>query len=294
MNIFLEVTRGTQHGQRFLIKNGTKIGSSSNPTDVDIRIIGNKVAPTHAKVMLDDKNQFVLVCTNIIYDLTVNSRSVKKVVLIPGIVFFIEEVQFKVVEFESVPDDATIALVENQQPLPENDQLKLSKKIEVSNLNKKLTQNKIINFEPSKEIDSNPQFFNDEDSKSTKLQKLLISALDESIRYLPNRIMESKVRPLQKMIKLVFQQGIQYEKEYFLGWGPRRVGKGTLEFQIEEPTCPNEAFIVYPARTGETVFITKFPELVSLNGQNTPKEILRHGDKIKIGDTIIQVFEIEN
>lgn len=284
MSVFLEVIKGQQKGQRFPLTPGNVIGTPSNENDDVIKILGRNIAAEHAKVMVDDKDNLVLICTNITNSLMVNMQSVKRVVLIPGVVFFIGDVQFRVSEFDSFPNEETL----------------VSKKISNFN-NSDDDENKPVETEVERTIatansdltfDSLPKIYNEGDSEGLKLEKLLIAALNEGISLLPQKNYEPKVRLLSKALRLVFIQGLQYDQEFFISWGPRKFGKATAELHLFDAQAPDEAFIIYPAKTGETLFVTDHPDIVSLNGKKTNKQILNHRDKIKIGDTIIQVLEV--
>lgn len=90
-------------------------------------------------------------------------------------------------------------------------------------------------------------------------------------------------------VVLRFLSGIQTDELHILGYGPRVVGANTLDIELQESSAPNEAFQLHPTEVGGVRFITKLPKQVLLNDRPISSEMLVKGDKIRIGQTTIEI-----
>lgn len=95
------------------------------------------------------------------------------------------------------------------------------------------------------------------------------------------------VGPIVPALRLDFVQGRQLDTRWTVGYGPRKFGFFSGEFRIDEPGAPDICFEVFPNEGAW--FKTDHPERVLLNGQSLAAEKLNAGDRISIGDTVIQV-----
>ncbi len=90
-----------------------------------------------------------------------------------------------------------------------------------------------------------------------------------------------------KSVQLNIRSGIQLGTEWVLGFGPRDFGSRTLDFELLEDTSPAIAFSLSP--DGDKVrFDTRYPDLVLLNDLPLNSDTLKEGDKIRIGQTLIE------
>ncbi|MNJ91041.1 FHA domain protein [compost metagenome] len=96
MVTFIEIIDGNNEGSRFKIEEGLTLGRSK----AHIVVKDPKVSSTHAKIILDGKGQFVLVDQGSSNGIHINGRRVKKVALLPGVIFELGRTQFKVVQIE--------------------------------------------------------------------------------------------------------------------------------------------------------------------------------------------------
>lgn len=96
------------------------------------------------------------------------------------------------------------------------------------------------------------------------------------------------LKPFQPALKLQFVRGYQTETNWFLGYGPRKVGAKSLDLKITEPGAPDLCFQVTPAPEG-ALFETQHPGKITINGQPFKTKILQSGDIIKILQTEIEV-----
>ncbi len=96
MVTFIEIAAGSNEGSRFKIEPGKTIGRSH----ADIVIKDPKISSTHGEFALDGKGQLVLMDLGSSNGIHINGRRVKKVALLPGVVFELGRTQLRVVTVE--------------------------------------------------------------------------------------------------------------------------------------------------------------------------------------------------
>ena len=94
------------------------------------------------------------------------------------------------------------------------------------------------------------------------------------------------VGPFPCSLELRFLKGVQMGTRWSLGYGPREIG--CTEFPILEPNSPKPCFeLAY--RNGKFEFLTQHPNSIKVSGKSLPSTYLVHGDRIEIGNTMIEV-----
>lgn len=96
MVTFIEIAAGSNEGSRFQVEPGKTIGR----TQADIVIKDPKISSTHGEFVLDGKGQLVLMDLGSSNGIHINGRRVKKVALLPGVVFELGRTQLRVVTVE--------------------------------------------------------------------------------------------------------------------------------------------------------------------------------------------------
>jgi pSer/pThr/pTyr-binding forkhead associated (FHA) protein len=116
------------------------------------------------------------------------------------------------------------------------------------------------------------------------------SVLKAQIPRLPSQNHTSSVQilPFLPAIKLTFLEGPQAETSLLLGYGPRQFGADVLDIELQEASAPDLAFELIP-EDGSILFKTKHPEQVLLNERSRPSDYIREGDRIRIGQSLIQI-----
>lgn len=226
MVTFIEIIEGSNEGSRYKVSDGVTLGRSQT----DIVIKDPKVSSRHAEVSRDGKGQLVLIDLDSSNGIHISGRRVKKVALIPGVIFEIGRTQFKVVtvEEEIALDFARLMTWRNvlQTSLPDC---------------------KVQNSAPSK----TPERFS-------------------------------------PAIKLSFVQGIQADEEIILGWGPRKAGSDSLDIELYDVDAPKDAFELL-AGPGQVEIKILAPGRVTVNNKAIDGKMLRDGDTISVGNTLIKV-----
>ncbi|PIS11745.1 MAG: FHA domain-containing protein [Bdellovibrio sp. CG10_big_fil_rev_8_21_14_0_10_47_8] len=101
MSLFLEIIEGENTGQRFRLDPGVRIGR----TEGDILIQDAKVSSLHARVEKDKKGQLILVDKDSHNGLKISGQKVRRVALLPGVVFQVGGTFFKVVRLDGEKND---------------------------------------------------------------------------------------------------------------------------------------------------------------------------------------------
>lgn len=226
MVTFIEIIDGPNEGSRFKAVNGLTLGRSK----ADIVVKDPKISSTHAQFILDGKEQLVLMDLNSSNGIHIGGRRVKKVALLPGVIFEVGRTQFKVINVEEDVADNFSRLMTWRHVL----------------------QNKLSLFVDDKNY------------------------------------METTVQSFSPALKLNFVQGIQTDEEYILGYGPRFAGADSLDIELLDEEAPKEAFELLPGPGMVTIKITALGR-VTLNNESVNAEILKDGDLISFGNTLIKV-----
>ncbi|MBK9324692.1 MAG: FHA domain-containing protein [Bdellovibrionaceae bacterium] len=99
MVLFIEVLDGLRQGSRFKLIPGQIIGRREG----DIVVEDQKISSRHAQIELDNKQQFVLSDLGSSNGILAGNRRVKKIALIPGVVFKLGRTSFRVVPVDDKP-----------------------------------------------------------------------------------------------------------------------------------------------------------------------------------------------
>ncbi|WP_347358396.1 FHA domain-containing protein [Bdellovibrio sp.] len=226
MVTFIEIMDGPNEGSRFKVEEGLTLGRSK----ADIIIKDGKVSSTHAQFALDGKGQYVLQDLESSNGIHINGRRVKKVALLPGVIFELGRTQFKVVTVEE-----ELAL----------------------DFSRLITWRSILQ-------DRLAEISAPESSKKVSLQSF------------------------SPALRLLFIQGIQTDEEIILGYGPRSAGADSLDIELLDEEAPQDAFELHPG-PGMVEIKIKAKGRVALNHKTIDAEMLKDGDLISVGNTLIKV-----
>ncbi|HEX7674418.1 MAG TPA: FHA domain-containing protein [Bdellovibrio sp.] len=226
MATFIEIVEGANAGSRIQVNSGMTLGRSK----ADIIIKDPKVSGTHAEIALNSKGQLVLVDLESSNGIHISGRRVKKVTLLPGVIFEVGRTQFKVIDVE---------------------------------------EEQAVNFEI---------FVTWRSILGDKLPNVIID--DGRATYKPESFSPA--------LRLSFVQGIQTDQEIILGYGPRKAGSDSLDIELLDEDAPKEAFELLPG-PGMVQIKIKAPGRVALNNKSVDSEMLKDGDLISFGSSLIKV-----
>jgi hypothetical protein len=261
MYTYLEITSGSNKGMVYRLQTNMRLGSSSQ---CEIPLLDPEAPPIHSMIMLDQKDQMVLVCTNAVYEIIANNRAVKKTVLQDDKFLQVSNVHLRV----RVTQKPLIGAVD---PF-------ILKQVEPKNATV-LTPNEIleINDQSRVTVVENPKF---------QLIKELNALLDSFSTPFPH---PHSFKLFRRPFLLKVETGPQADDEFLVSWGPRDFGPQSLEFQLEFPPFPAILFTLSPGSAGEIVFSTNHPNFASVSGQVTPTDAITEGSKIIAGNSTISV-----
>ncbi|ASD62055.1 FHA domain-containing protein [Bdellovibrio bacteriovorus] len=229
MVTFIEIMDGPNEGSRFKVEEGLTLGRSK----ADIIIKDGKVSSTHAQFAVDGKGQYVLQDLESSNGIHINGRRVKKVALLPGVIFELGRTQFKVVTVEE-----ELAL----------------------DFSRLITWRSILRDR--------------------------LGALEA-----PERSEPVTLQSFSPALRLQFIQGIQTDEEIILGYGPRKAGADSLDIELLDDEAPKEAFELHSG-PGMVEIKIKAAGRVTLNNKSVDAEMLKDGDLISVGNTLIKVTYI--
>ncbi len=259
MYTYLELLSTKEKGLTYRARPSLRVGSSG---DCDVQVNDPKIPPIHSQVLLDNKNRMVLVCTNAVYEIIINGRGVKKVVLLNGITIRIGNSFFKVI----ATDRELMGALDPLMPKPEPD-------------------NAARNwFEEDRDVATTIKFAQPESPKT-----ILAKELKQLVSEFKNPPLTPTFRLFKFPILLRLETGPQADDEYILSWGPRNFGPLALEFPVEFPPFPGILFTLSPSDSGEIIFSTKHPDFARVSGHTDPTCVIRDGDKIEAGNSTILV-----
>jgi len=125
-------------------------------------------------------------------------------------------------------------------------------------------------------------------SDSCELNESFLVDLNEFLKQERHIILPLDVHFFEIPIWLVFTQGAELGRQVGLVYGPRTIGRESLDIQIREPSAPPTAFTIKPIPNNPRAFDfqTQYPALVKLN--NYSVQTMRV--ETQIGKTQISIF----
>ena len=238
---------GPKTGSKLRVVDGFTVGRKNGDLLLEE---DSKVSGTHAKVAVDNKGQFVLMDQKSSNGLILNERKVKKIALMPGVVFTIGQTQFRVIKDESAPDLVAVKNLEAFAPAPA---------FEVPIRRAPLSwREKITEFWEQKE-------------------PMLASPSEQQ-----------HLGAFSPALVLDFIEGVQADQKITLGYGPRQAGFDHIDINLQDPTVPDDAFELRPG-PGSVQLVDLTNGQVLVNNNNDEMTFLEEGDIITVGQTKIKV-----
>lgn len=257
MYTYLEILNGANKGLFYRVRPNLKLGS----VNAELLLLDSEVPPLHSQVLLDNKDQLVLVCTNAVYEIKVNDRVMKKTVLYNGVLLQIAKVLIRV-KVTTQPligalDPLLIRQEEQKNPLPP--------------------------------IEGLPEIFSHTNIEVETPKNHLIKELRKLTEGFPTYSPPASFRLFKSPLVVRVESGPQADDEFHICWGPRDFGPLALEFPIDYPPFPGILFTLTPNEKGEAVFSTKHPEISRVSGSSNSNNVIEEGSKIIAGNSTVIV-----
>lgn len=129
---------------------------------------------------------------------------------------------------------------------------------------------------------------------STEFELKLIRTPEEAwSQFLELSIKKVKDNPLSlkqffKFVEVSFTCGIQKGQTYHLSYGPRFFGRHSVDCPVFDKKSPSKCFTLIP-KDKDIIFTTKYPNIVQLNKQSIDKAVIKNGDQVLIGDSLLEI-----
>lgn len=136
-------------------------------------------------------------------------------------------------------------------------------------------------FESVSSVDAGPK----KSKKKKRWNEVLSSFLRKSLFNVENSPI--KLEPMRPALVLDFLKGPQAETRWILGYGPRKVGRLSVDLPIFELEASDICFEIFPSSEG--VQFKAVGSEVRLNGKKVSSEVLKVGDRIQIFGTELEV-----
>ncbi len=252
MSLYILVKTGEDAGVRFEVKPNLKIGRKN----ADFILKDRSASSNHAQIKQIAPGQFTLVDQGSKNGIHSNGLREYILPLEAGSQFILGETSFEVVEDAPSPP--------------------LSIKAERPELEETLSPE-----EPSFE---NSQIV--EVDVSEDWNDVLENFSQITLPRISNKF--TGLLPMNPAVKITFLRGIKTNTEWLLGYGPRVVGAGEYDLTIFEPDAPKNCFELIPSDEGVN-FKTNHPKNILYNGRSNKQSLLKDGDTITIGNSLIKV-----
>jgi hypothetical protein len=114
------------------------------------------------------------------------------------------------------------------------------------------------------------------------------------VRHLFQAELNPSLRAFKYPLILKFTAGMQTETQWILGWGPRSIGRDTIELRLLDAVCPEVAFTISPSSNGIPIFKTPYSRIVLFNEKSISTCDINQGDQIQIGDNLIEFIILDS
>lgn len=312
MALYIVVKTGEKAGLYFEIKANLKFGRRN----ADFLLEGKAASSQHAQIKQISTHEYVLVDLKSKNGIKINGLREYEVLLRPGLQFTLGSTTFEVVEkggdppspppppethVNRSPNSSTQVTSAIDTAIDESTLLTKSIPDHTAPARRKVKNNKaapplppLSNVKPSV-----PQQDPSENLDESKFLDIVVNeswyeVLENFATSTLPQIKNSpqKVAPFNPGLRLQFLRGVQVNTEWILGYGPRLVGADEYDLTIFEPEAPANCFQLLPTNLGVN-FKTSHPDKVLYNGRSLQEALVKQGDKITIGNTLIRIEFIE-
>lgn len=324
MALYIVVKTGEKAGLYFEIKANLKFGRRN----ADFLLEGKAASSQHAQIKQISTHEYVLVDLKSKNGIKINGLREYEVLLRPGLQFTLGSTTFEVVEkggeaqppssppppppppethVNRSPNSSTQVTSAIDTAIDESTLLTKSILDHTASVRRKVRNNDLAAPPPlapplpplSNVKPSAPRQDSTENLDESKFLDIVVNeswyeVLENFATSTLPQIKNSpqKVAPFNPGLRLQFLRGVQVNTEWILGYGPRLVGADEYDLTIFEPEAPANCFQLLPTNLGVN-FKTSHPDKVLYNGRSLQEALVKQGDKITIGNTLIRIEFIE-
>ena len=284
MAFYLEALTGKHSGVKVSLYEGMTIGRKQGDLLLDD---DPKVSGLHAKIILDNKNQFVLVDQDSSNGLVISGRKVKKIAMLPGVTFRIGGTHFRVIKEDTAIPNLGVSNTNIPSEAPEINSPPAEKHFTPPEFPR--------DPEPSYEP---PPIFKTRDplGKGPKVEEreLQVKTWKERAEEIFSSREETEPQQFLKLgafspaLILEFVEGPQTDQSLTVGYGPRQAGFHHLDLDLIDPKLPEKTFDLLPGPGSVEIRDLTGGQMI-INGRPKSSHFLEEGDVIVIGQTKIKV-----
>jgi pSer/pThr/pTyr-binding forkhead associated (FHA) protein len=279
MAFYLEIVTGIQSGAKISVYEGLTIGRKQG----DLLLEDDpKVSGIHAKIVLDNKNQFILVDQDSANGMVISGRKVKKIAMLPGVTFRIGSTHFRVVQEDTeIPTPPAASKIPDPPSPPPTESLSVASSLEQEpEIPAPVVVAKENPFAKGK---------SGTDAKVLSVKNWKERVQDSVAAQEPASDPEPKILgAFSPALILDFIEGVQTDQKITLGYGPRQGGFNHLDVELLDPKTPDLAFDLLPGPGSVEIRDLTGGEML-VNGRPVETRFLEEGDLISIGNTKIKV-----
>jgi predicted component of type VI protein secretion system len=251
MAIYLVVLSGSKLGTKSRVSDGFTIGRKEGDLTLED---DPKVSGTHAKVSMDSKGIFILNDLGSSNGLVVNGQRLKKLALMPGVIFRVGHTEFRVIKEGSATEDLPVTSLKAGS---HDDEPTINREAETAPGVEKSWKDKLFDH-----LNGSPQ-------SSSSQGDAVLGAFSPAL-------------------VLDFIEGLQAEQKITLGYGPREAGFGNWDINLIDPSVPELAFKLVPGPGSVEIRDLSGGQLL-INNRSPELTFLKEGDIIGVGQTKIKV-----
>ena len=257
MTLFLEVIAGSLKGTRAAIREGFSIGRNKGT----LTIRDSKLSGMHVVVEQRDDGSFWLVDAGSSNGIKIGDQRVRELKLQVGVIFTLGRTDFRIITADPT-------------------QIRLDLPIPISPEQERLL--------------SQPETEGEREDTVTRnwfhwVQKLAERGQQETKDLPPLETEAAQLKPFDPVLRLRFTRGSQTGTEWTLGYGPRSIGSGSVDLNLDDPTLPAVCFRLIPKARGVVLENETLKE-VKVNGTWLVSADLKDGDRIDISGIQIMVL----
>ncbi len=283
MDLYLEIISGQLLGAKYKITGSIKIGRKA----CEITIDDPKISSYHATIVSRgpaNQLKFYLKDNNSSNGIKYNGQRTPELFLAPGVEFRLGNTRFKVIDLTPAldqPKPEVKSPPKKPAEKPQSDRQKAMDKLKSHLKIPDAQRLPPVATPPPAILPSPPPPPAPEPLETPLSWPEVLTELILSAQLRASDVVNDGLAAFNPPLKLRCVRGVQYGKNWLLGYGPRQIGPKSLDLVLNESLAPPICFEVIPTAMGGE-FQTAYPDVVKYNGQSLARAILQAGDIIEV------------